>query len=197
MAKKPSAILIGDSICMGYRPLVQQRISDKIDILGITGNGGDSDNLLKNLDGWAINREADFIHFNCGLHDLKFERDAKIYQQPIDIYEVNLKKIVEKLKKTDKKLIWATTTPVIDERHNKVKPFDRYLRDVQSYNQVALTIMKEAGIVINDLYSVIQGSNIETCLAADGVHFTEFGNKLLTDAVCACLLNVMVHYPTR
>ena len=50
MSNKPSAILIGDSICMGYRPLVQQRLSDKMDILGVTENGGDSDNLLKNLD---------------------------------------------------------------------------------------------------------------------------------------------------
>ncbi len=188
MSNKPSAILIGDSICMGYRPLVQQRLSGKIDILGITGNGGDSDNLLKNLDEWVINREADLVHFNCGLHDLKFERNTKIYQQPIDAYETNLRKIVEKLKKTDKKLVWATTTPVIDERHNKVKPFDRYLRDVQAYNRVALAIMNEADITVNDLYSVIQNDNVEACLVADGVHTTELGNKLLTDAVCACLL---------
>lgn len=191
MPDKPSAVLIGDSICMGYRPLVQQRLSDKIDVLGITGNGGDSDNLLKNLDEWVINREADLVHFNCGLHDLKFERDTKSYQQPIDIYEANLRKIVERLKKTDKKLIWATTTPVIDERHNKIKPFDRYIKDVQAYNKVALAIMNEAGIVIDDLYSVINNDDVEACLMADGVHTTEQGNKLLTDAVCACLLKVM------
>lgn len=188
MYNKPSAILIGDSICMGYRPLVQQSLSDKVNILGITGNGGDNDNLLKNLDEWVINREADLVHFNCGLHDLKFERDTKLYQQPIDVYEANLRRIVEKLKKTDKKLIWATTTPVIDERHNKVKPFDRYLRDVQAYNRVALAIMNEAGIIVDDLYSVIQINDVGACLVADGVHATELGNKLLADAVCASLL---------
>ncbi|MDQ1317247.1 MAG: hypothetical protein QG588_898, partial [Candidatus Poribacteria bacterium] len=42
MIKKPTALLIGDSICMGYRPLVKQRLEDKINIIGIEDNGGDS-----------------------------------------------------------------------------------------------------------------------------------------------------------
>jgi hypothetical protein len=30
-----------------------------------------------------IDRNADLIHLNCGLHDLKFERATKAYQQPL------------------------------------------------------------------------------------------------------------------
>jgi lysophospholipase L1-like esterase len=189
MPGKPSVILIGDSICMGYRPHVQKRLSGKVDILGIEGNGGDSSQILKNLDEWMINRDADLIHFNCGLHDLKFERDTKAYQQPLEVYEANLRKIVGRLQGEAKsRLAWATTTPVIDERHNAVKGFDRYLRDVQAYNRVATAIITEAGIPIDDLYSAIQNDDVEACLGNDGVHTTERGNEVLTDTVCSFIL---------
>jgi lysophospholipase L1-like esterase len=189
MPGKPSAILIGDSICMGYRPHVQKRLSGRVDILGIEGNGGDSSRILENLDEWMINRDADLIHFNCGLHDLKFERDTKAYQQRLEVYEANLRKIVERLQGEAKsRPVWATTTPVIDERHNAVKGFDRYLRDVQAYNRVATAIMTEAGIPIDDLYSAIQNDDVEACLGNDGVHTTERGNKILTDTVCSFIL---------
>jgi len=185
MANKPSAILIGDSICMGYRPLVKERLSEKVNILGVSANGGDSSNMLKNLDEWMISREADLIHFNCGLHDLKLERNATTHQQPLEAYESNLRKIVERLQKETKTpLAWATSTPVIDERHSAVKGFDRHLTDVQAYNKVATAIMTEAGIPIDDLYSVIQNDDVEMCISADGVHMTQRGNSVLTDMVC-------------
>jgi len=190
MPGKPSAILIGDSICMGYRPRVKQRLLGKVSILGIEGNGGDSSRVLENLDKWMINREAALIHFNCGLHDLKFERDSKTYQQPIEVYEANLRKIVERLKSESKaRLIWATTTPVIDERHNAVKGFDRYLRDVKAYNRIAAAIMTEAEISIDDLYTDIQNDDVEACLGGDGVHMTERGNSILADTVSRSVLN--------
>jgi len=190
MPDKACAILIGDSICMGYRPLVQQRLSDEVNILGIPGNGGDSSRMLENLDEWMINRDADLIHFNCGLHDLKFERTTKTYQQPLEVYEANLRKIVGRLQEetTKARVVWATTTPVMDERHNAVKPFDRYQRDVEVYNRVATAIMTEAGIVIDDLHSAIQNDDIGACLGMDGVHMTERGNRVLTDAVCTFIL---------
>ena len=190
MPDKPSAILIGDSICMGYRPHVKQRLLEKVNILGIEGNGGDSGRVLEDLDEWMINRDADLIHFNCGLHDLKFERDSKAYQQPIDVYEANLRKIVKGLKDRSKAcLIWATTTPVIDERHNTVKGFDRYLRDVKAYNQIATAIMTDAGIPIDDLYYAIQKDSMEACLGGDGVHMTERGNGILADTVSRFVLH--------
>ena len=190
MPDKPSALLIGDSICMGYRPLVKQRLGEKVDILSIEGNGGDSGNVLGNLDQWMINCDATLIHFNCGLHDLKVAQDGKTLQQPLDVYEANLRKIVERLQKeSTARLVWASITPVIDERHSAVKGFDRRLKDVKAYNNVATGIMTAAGIPIDDLYSAIQNDDVTACLGRDGVHMTERGNKVLTDAVCQCLLS--------
>jgi len=100
-----------------------------------------------------------------------------------------LRQIVKRLQNETKAiLVWATSTPVIDERHNAVKEFHRYERDVEAYNEVATLIMKEAGIFINDLFSVIISDDIGICLMPDGVHATEHGNNLLTDAVINCIL---------
>ncbi|MEK7398855.1 MAG: hypothetical protein AAB116_18130 [Candidatus Poribacteria bacterium] len=41
MSEKPIALLVGDSICMGYRPFVKKRLEDKVGIIGIDDNGGD------------------------------------------------------------------------------------------------------------------------------------------------------------
>jgi isoamyl acetate esterase len=189
MIKKRTALLIGDSICMGYRPLVKQRLENKVEIIGIEDNGGDSSNLLKNLDEWIINRNADLIHFNCGLHDLKVDPKTKNYQQPLDVYKENLTKIIQRLQnEANAKLVWATLTPVIDERHNAVKEFHRHELDVEAYNEVASAIMKEAGIIIDDLFGIIMGDDIEICLMPDGVHMTEHGNELLTEAISKCVL---------
>ena len=190
MSNKPSVILIGDSICMGYRPLVKERLSGKVSILGIPENGEDSRKVLENLDEWMINRDVTLIHFNCGLHDLKLVSGAVTHQQPIEVYEANLRKIVERLQKeTTVRLAWATATPVIDERHIAVKGFARHLSDVQVYNRVATAIMTEAGIPIDDLYAAIQSDDMAACISADGVHMTERGNSVLTDAVCKFLLD--------
>ena len=59
----------------------------------------------------AWRRKWDVIHFNFGIHDLKFMPDGKRQVEPDD-YEKNLRTLVAKLKATGAKLIWATTTPI-------------------------------------------------------------------------------------
>jgi len=194
MSDKPIAVLICDSITMGYRPLVQKSLSEKITVLGITENGGDSSQNLENLDERMINRGANLIHFNCGLHDLRFWKqrgDKKLphHQQELDAYEANLRKIVERLQKeTTARIVWGTTTPVMDDRVAAGGGVSRCQRDVEAYNQVATAIMNDAGVVIDDLHDVIQNDDVEACLGPDGVHMSERGSKLLSDTVCKCFL---------
>src|SRR5262245_42411889 len=98
----PRVVLIGDSIRMGYAPLVAKRLEGRAVILSPKPNGGDSANVLKNLDEWAIQAKADVIHFNCGLHDLKLFKKDKTYQVDLEKYEANLRQIVERLRKETK-----------------------------------------------------------------------------------------------
>jgi lysophospholipase L1-like esterase len=188
-------LLIGDSIRMHYAPLVKNKLKGKAIVVEIPKNGGDSKNVKKHLKKWlkkAHSNSLDIIHLNCGLHDIKRQFNATKNQQPLENYKENLKGIVSCLKDiTRAKLVWATTTPVIYERHHAVKGFDRFEEDVKEYKAAATAIMKKCNIPINDLNKVITGNSVAECLLPDGVHMTEKGNGLLADAVSGCITRLL------
>src|SRR5688572_14379048 len=141
----PKVVLVGDSIRMGYAPLVAKALDGKAIVVSPTPNGEDSGNVLRNLDEWVIKEKPDVVHINAGLHDLKLK--DRSYQVPLVEYEKNLKTMLERIRKETKaKVIFATTTPIVDELHAQRKAgFDRFEADVQKYNIAALSIMKQAG----------------------------------------------------
>src|SRR5688572_30255294 len=115
--KLPKVVLIGDSIRMSYAPTVARQLEGKAVIVESKANGGDSSNVLAKLKEWAINEQPDIVHFNCGIHDTKKDKQTGTFQTPPEKYEANLRKIVETLRKETKaKVIFATTTPIIDDR---------------------------------------------------------------------------------
>ena len=154
------------------------------EISTLSGNGGTSTNLLSRLDEWFVRPKFDFIHVNCGLHDLARDRDAFGPRVPLDRYEANLIQIIRRLQgETRSVLAWASTTPVIDERHAARKGFDRREEDVMAYNDVALRMTEEEGLPVNDLHRVVEQTGLEECIGEDGVHVTDLGNAVLVDAV--------------
>lgn len=187
---KPVVLVIGDSISMrgGYFPGVLERLGDRYRVVHNPGNGGDSANVLAHLDEWVSAASPDIIHFNCGLHDIKFDRVLKTRQQPPDVYERNLREIVRRLKAMPQtRLIFALTTPVNEQWHHANKPFDRRRADVEQYNAIARKVMADGGIPINDLHKVIVDAGPDTCLVRDGVHMNGRGNALLAEAVASAI----------
>ena len=181
MAKiNDEVLLIGDSISLGYCPHVTAELEGRCVVRRREGICGDSGRLLADLDlHLAEAPAAALVHFNCGLHDIKRDRTTGTFQIPLKDYQANLRHIVARLKGTGKPLIWARITPVIFERHHKVKPEDRREEDVQAYNAAADAIMAEAGIPLDDLYALIMAAGPAEYLREDGVHFTDAGSKLL------------------
>jgi len=80
---------------------------------------------------------------------------------------------VAKLKATEAKLIFATTTPF----PAGVKPF-RDPEDASRYNAVAIKIMKENEIEIDDLYHFAK-PRLEKIQRPANVHFTPAGSQQL------------------
>jgi lysophospholipase L1-like esterase len=175
---------------MGCAPVVGRLLAGKIRVEAVPENGGDSSNVLANLDKWVIGRQPYIIHFNCGLHDLRVDPKTGFYQQSIDRYRKNLEEIVRRLRaKTEAKLVWATITPVIVERHNKSKPFYRYDRDIDAYNRAATNIMaRDGNIAIDDLHAVVEHYGRAKCISDDGVHMTAGGYEVLAQSVAESLL---------
>ncbi|HEY7157221.1 MAG TPA: GDSL-type esterase/lipase family protein [Gemmataceae bacterium] len=187
--KLPKVVLIGDSIRLGYAPLVTKRLAGQAVVVSPKANGGDSNNVLKHLDEWIIREKPDIVHFNCGLHDLKQAHKDKSYQVDRKDYEANLKQIVARLRKeTSATLVFASTTPIVDERHAKRGAnFDRRESDVRRYNETALAVMRQAGVAVDDLHAIVERAGTEKMLGKDGTHYTAAGYERLADAVADCV----------
>ena len=181
-----NTLLLGNSIRMGYQPFVREALADPADVVGPEANCEDSGTFPANLDRWLGAGTWRVIHFNCGLHDIKSDRGTGVCKTPLDRYRDNLQAVCARLRRTGAELIWATTTPVIYERH-LTKDFDRREEDVLAYNQAALEVVREHGIRVNDLHAVATDAGVEDLLSHDGVHFTEAGSRLLVKAVAATI----------
>lgn len=185
----PKVVLVGDSIRLGYAPGVAQLLRGKATVVSAPENGGDSANVLKHLEEWIVREQPDIVHFNCGLHDLKLLRAAGRHQVELADYESNLRQLVTRLQRETKAtLIFANTTPIIDERHaRRGADFDRSEADVRRYNVVAAQVMRAAGIPVDDLHTMVTQAGAERIMATDGTHYTTDGYARLAEAVADCV----------
>lgn len=146
----PRVLLIGDSISMGYTQPVRKRLDGKANVHRIPANGGPTRNGVANIDKWLGDGRWEVIHFNWGIHDLKYMPDGRRQVEPAD-YEQNLRTLVARLKKTNARLIWASTTPIPDGELNPPRRFGH----VKEYNDIAARVMSENGVLIDDLHAHI------------------------------------------
>jgi acyl-CoA thioesterase-1 len=180
----PRVLLIGDSISIGYTEAVRAELQGKANVHRIPENGASTLSVTK-LDQWLGSDHWDVIHFNFGLHDLKI-MEKREHQVPLSQYKGNLKRIVERLKQSGARLIWASTTPVPGATTNP----PRRGPDVPIYNAAASKIMRKAGIPIDDLYSLVEPRLTELQIPAN-VHYTEKGYKVLGQHVSESILQAL------
>ena len=187
-----NVLIIGDSISIGYFKPVKEMLAGRAIVEHNAGNAAHTANGLAKLDEWLGDTKWDVIHFNHGLHDLKYiDENGKNttaekgkQQIPIDQYEKNLGELVGRLKKTGAKLIFANTTPVPDGTGIRVKG------DAKIYNVAAERVMKKHGIPVNDLYSfsIVRLDKIQR---PANVHFFPEGSRLLGEQVTKCILKAL------
>jgi acyl-CoA thioesterase-1 len=177
----PRALLIGDSISIGYTLTVQKALAGQVNVHRIPENGADTANGLKKIESWLGGSHWDVIHFNWGLHDLKVTPQGG-RQVSIEAYERNLAALVERLNTTSARLIWAATTPVPEGKQNPV----RESSDVPRYNAVARRLMESKGIAIDDLYAAARPRLPEIQLPLN-VHFNNAGWEALGSEVASAI----------
>lgn len=189
-AELPRVLIIGDSISMGYTPGVKQQLAGQAIVERIPENGRSTEYGLQKLDAWLGAGRWDVIHFNFGLHDLKYvNADGKNTkpanghpQVALDKYEANLRKLVERLKKTGAKLVFATTTPV------PAGAASRVAGDERRYNDAARKVMAAEHIEVNDLHEFAQPRLAKLQNPRD-VHFTDAGSAALAVEVAQAIRN--------
>ena len=194
----PKVLILGDSISIGYYPFVKKALLKKVDIHrpilpdGRFENCAGTSKGLKNISKWLGDNTWDLIHFNFGLHDIKHinpinGKNSNSFDDPHQAspkqYEDNLEKIVKTLKKTNAKLIFATTTPY---PNSKLKPARKPgMHEV--YNKVALSVMKKHNVKINDLHSFVL-PRMDELQRPYNVHFSKYGSEELAKLVVKSIL---------
>lgn len=178
----PRVLIIGDSVSMGYTIPVRERLRGKANVHRIPQNGTSSRVGLERLPLWLGEGKWDVITFNFGLHDAKQLPEGEGHAT-LDVYEKNLRAIVQLLRASGAKLVWAATTPIPDG--GVLSPIRRF-DDITAYNAAARRVMDENGVAIADLYSAII-PQVATVQIPHDVHFKKEGSELLADRLAAAI----------
>ncbi|WPR73179.1 SGNH/GDSL hydrolase family protein [Flavobacterium sp. NG2] len=190
----PNVFLYGDSISIGYTEYVRAALEGKANVYRLHVNGGSSHDLIPKMEafrkalfqpslkgGWSF--DWDVIHFNVGLHDLKYvankveldKVNGKLVST-LEVYEKKLRENINYLKTTypKAKLIFALTTVVPEGEAG------RFEGSEANYNKVALNVLKDyPEITINNLHEVSIPIIKEYQDKPGSVHYLPEGYRLL------------------
>lgn len=186
MSKK-TVLLIGDSIRMGYDKYVKNHLEEYCDVYYPSDNCRFAQYILRHLQDWKsglnICDDLDLIHWNVGLWDtLELFEDGCL--TPPDFYEYFFEKICRQIRILfpKAKVIFATSTPILEHKFLNPKVAFRSNVKVKEYNEIATRICKKHGFAINDLYSLVE--NVPEEYYSDLAHlYTPEGTRILTNAV--------------
>ena len=189
-------VLLGDSIRIGYQPFVEKELAGIANVWAPDENCQTTDNIIYNLHGWIKDQAPDLVHINAGLHDIRTlnydSNPGETIVKPAH-YRDNLETIFSWIRKNvGCKIIWASTTPVIDE---KVKArngsYTRYDVDIQKINKIAGTVAKKFDVPVNDLYSFVKQEIGEGGMKKDGIHYQDTASEKLGGQVVAKIIEVL------
>ena len=182
----PHVLIIGDSISIGYTLPTRALLQGKVNLHRIPTNGGPTIKGLSEIEKWLGKRKWDLIHFNWGLHDLKYmgkdgtnlvpKEKGGVVQVPLADYEKNLEKLVGRMKKAARQLVWRNTTPI------PLGSQARYVGDAVKYNQAAARVMKKHKIPTLDLFSPSK-QNMKDWMRVANVHYHPDGSQALAELV--------------
>ena len=187
-------LLIGDSIRMNYDRYVRQALEGRAQVLTPDENARFAAYTYYAIGDWEhrqrFGEDVDVIHWNVGLHDvIRFHYDEPM--TPPDIYGFYLGRIIHRLRDVypHARQIFALSTPGRDEKYTE--PWlVRKNRDIDEINRVALKVMEENGVPVNDLAAVVRGYDPDE-IYSDATHYNDAGAVILAkavlDAVCPLL----------
>jgi len=188
----PNVLIIGDSISIGYTLPTRALLKEKVNLHRIPTNGGPTIKGVSEIEKWLGTKKWDLIHFNWGLHDLKYmgkdgtnlvpKEKGGIVQVPLSEYEKNLEKLVIRMKKSTTKLVWRNTTPI--PPGSKA----RYVGDSVKFNKAAAQVMKKHDVPTLDLYTPSK-KNMKDWMKKADVHYHAHGSQALAERVARDILN--------
>ena len=162
----PNVLLLGDSITRNYFPEVRLELKGVANVYLMSSSTSVGDpRMAGQLEEFERAEGVAFsvVHFNNGMHGWAYSEAE--YKAAFPEFVAEIRKIAPKAK-----LIWATTTPVKEEK----QPGPTNAR-VVARNAIAKEIVGPAGIPIDDQHGLML-LHAETY--QDAVHFNEAGSAI-------------------
>ncbi len=175
-------LLLGDSLRMGYEPIVRKLLEGKAEVSGPEENGRWAGYTLNSLRFWIPNLpKPDIIHWNNGLWDLGDDYQlGRPFSLPEE-YESALERMITVLNKLfpDAQIIMATTMPTDNPDTS----------DMEGYNEILKNVAARHNIPVDDLFPIIAG-RAEEFVGPDHIHLTKEG----FETVAAQVVRVLERY---
>lgn len=170
--------LLGDSIRqIGYGPKVPSLLGDEYSVWQPNDNCRFALYTLRGMFDWRAQLEGcDVIHWNNGLWDVCELFGDGPFTEPT-YYVETMMRIASILQKYARRVIFATTTPVLPANaHNKNVV-------IADYNRIIVPKLEALGIAIDDLYSIVYPKLDEYIRSDDNIHLTDAGIDACAAAV--------------
>lgn len=170
--KLPRVLLIGDSVSRGYTQAARKALAGKANVHRAPANCGPAASGIKNIEVWLGDGKWDVIHFNFGIHDRN---------TPLADYTQRLSQLIERMKQTGAKLVWASTTPIPDDLPKK-----QTAASIVERNAIAAELMKRQGVATDDLFAAIT-PHLGEMQNPNDVHFNAKGYDFLGETVAEAI----------
>ena len=176
--------LLGDSIRMNYGKYVPSLLGENFEVYQPEENCRFSKYTLRGLFEWKKEmKNTNIVHWNNGLWDFcNLYGDGPFTSEKE--YIDNMTRIADILLQRYDKVIFATTTPVTDNN-----PYDSNIT-IEKYNKLIVPVLKEKGIIINDLHSTVVKNIDKYIRKEDNIHLTEEGAVVCAKQVSEIILKV-------
>ena len=191
----PNVLLIGDSISIGYMVAARKAMQGKANVFRPATNCGPTTRGLEQIDQWLGDRKWDVVHWNFGLHDLKYmgpkgqnladpAAEGAHQQVPIDEYEANIEKLARRIKQQAKVVIWRETSPTPEGAAGRVPG------DSAKYNAAAAkAIARVGGIQVDPFFEFSE--TIADDQRPANVHYTPEGSQKLGEHVAEVITKAL------
>lgn len=188
-----NVFLLGDSIRIGYCEFLKENLKGVANVIYPAENCRNTQYTYVSLSNWLglvkDPLKIDAVYWNNGHWDISHWAHDEYSLNTDEQYCHMLERIQKRLKLVFKnaKIIFATTTPM--NPNGTMGENERTTEEIARYNLAAKNILKNAGVLIDDLFEFTK--KFDSRYYADYCHFTEDGFKIIAEHISDYLKEVL------
>ncbi|MBR3750275.1 MAG: metallophosphoesterase [Clostridia bacterium] len=173
---------LGDSIRVQYTPRVTELLGENFTVFSPNDNCRFAKYTLRGIFDWAPDMEGSrIVHWNNGIWDTARLFDDGPFTSDEEFLN-NMLRIADILKKRYEIVIFATITPA-----EITNPY-HHAEDIIRFNELLVPRLKEKGLLINDLYSVV-AADPDRFISQDRLHLSPDGVEACAQKVAKAIID--------